>query len=271
MQHKLCILAGGGRLPALLIEACEQASRPFVVFAIKGQAKAGDFEGISSVHWHRLGAGRSIVNDLKRLEVKNLILAGSIRRPGLLQLLPDPWTLAKALRSRAMAKGDDGLLRVVAAIFEEQGIQVIGVPDVAPSLLTPNGVLTSTAPSASGQADIEVARSAARELGRKDIGQAVVARNGRVVAREDRRGTDAMLISISGQVEGGGVLAKCVKPGQDRRLDLPAIGVNTVRYAHDAGLAGIVVDAGASLIIDRDATIAAANDVGLFIVGASDE
>ena len=271
MQPKLCILAGAGHLPSLLIKACETASRPFVVIAFRGQAKPEDFASVPNVSWHRLGAGRAILDEILNLGVREVILAGAIRRPGLVSLWPDFWTLRKLLRSKALNRGDDGLLRFVASLFEGDGIQVVGVPDVAPELLTPTGQLTICGPDDDAANDVKIAREAAKELGRMDVGQAVVARSGRIIAHEDRRGTDVMLRRIENPGVPTGVLAKCIKPGQDRRMDLPAIGVDTVRNASLAGLRGIAVDAGASLIIERDATLDAANDAGIFIIGVDDE
>jgi len=271
MQPKLGILAGGGRLPALLIEACEKTSRPYAVIAFRGQVTPEAISMAEEIRWHRLGAGRAILDDLKRMDVTEVTLAGAIRRPGLMALMPDFWTLRRLLSSGALRKGDDGLLRFVAGLLENAGIKVVGTRDIAPDLLTPNGVLTNTAPDEASLHDIDVAREAARELGRQDIGQAVVARDGAVIAREDRRGTDAMLSDIEHPSNSAGVLVKCLKPGQDRRMDLPTIGENTVRQAKAAGLKGIALDANSSMIVDREATVESANRAGLFIIGLNDD
>lgn len=272
MPRKLCILAGGGRLPGLLVENCERHRRPYAVIAFRDQANADDFSTVSEIAWHRLGAGRAILRSLRTFAAEDVVLVGSIRRPGLFALMPDWWTLWVAITTRALSKGDDGLLRIVARLFESDTRRVVGIADVAPELLTPSGVLTTLQPSEADHRDIDIATQTARDLGNDDIGQAAAARAGNVIAREDRHGTDAMLKKIAAPAENAlGVLAKCVKPGQDRRLDLPAIGPDTVANVAAAGLKGIVLDAGASLIIDHDETIAAADAAGIFIVGRPHE
>ena len=137
-----------------------------------------------------------------------------------------------------------------------------------PELLSPQGPVGALTPSADDQADIDAAVHAALDLGTQDKGQAAVARDAQVVALEEQDGTDAMLTRLikSGQARGG-VLAKMTKPGQERRADLPAIGRKTVENAHAAGLKGIVVEAGGSLIVGREAVVAAADALGLFVVG----
>ncbi len=265
MPRKLGILAGGGRLPRLLIDACVAQARPYAVIAFEGQA---DPANVVDEHttWCRLGAGALILKTLKRNSVEDVVLAGSIRRPNWRELRPDLWGAGFLLRTAALAKGDDGLLRELLKVFEERGMTVIGADDVAPDLVTPTGCRTQHRPSETERKDIRIAAAAARDLGRADKGQAAVAANGQVVALENQSGTDAMLSNIGDQARGG-VLVKCAKPEQDLRVDLPAVGPSTVAHAHAAGLAGIAIEAGRSLLIDGDTVVAEADRLGLFVLG----
>ena len=271
MPRKLGILAGGGRLPALLIDACRAADRPVSVVAFRHHADAAALASYAAdgihVAWRRLGNGAGILDALAGQGVEDVILAGSIRRPGLWQLFPDFWTLRLLLRTGALAKGDDGLLRILIEALADKGMRVVGVSEAAPTLLTPAGCLTRRLPDDDDNRNIVAARAAARELGRRDIGQAAAARHGKVIAEETRAGTDVMLAAVHGDGKAAGVLVKCFKPQQDPRVDLPTIGLGTVEAVRRAGLKGIAVESGHSLIIDREATIAAADAADLFIVG----
>jgi UDP-2,3-diacylglucosamine hydrolase len=260
-------------LPARLVEACEVRRRPYFVIAIIGQADPSVVaEGGRTLRphaWVRLGAGGKMLRLLRAAEVREVVMAGSIRRPSLAELRPDLWTLRFLARSGAGNAKDNAALSAIVAALEEEGFRVLAVDDVMPEVLAPSGVCGRVSPTDAARRDIKAGIEAARELGLRDEGQGVVVRDGIVVAREDAAGTDAMLVRCRPPRSGaaGGVLVKMAKPGQERRADLPAIGVQTVENAKAAGLSGIAVEAGAALIIDRDAVCRAADAAGLFIVG----
>ena len=257
-MSRLGIIAGGGTLPQRLIDACRQSQRPCFVLGLKGQTQ------IPVDEWVSLGQTGRAISVLKAHGVDKVVLAGGVRHPWLLSLRPD-WRTVRALFNLGRAAlGDDRLLRAVAGELKKDGLSVVGAHEIDPSLLMLRGVLGKIVPDERQLADISRGIAAARELGRADRGQAAVVRAGEVVGVEDSRGTDALL----GRVKGGGaVLVKACKPGQDRRFDLPAVGVRTVRRAHDAGLSGIAAEAGASLLIEREETIAEADRLGLFVYG----
>ena len=260
-------------MPVLLLEHCRKATVPVTVVAFKGHARPEDFtHADTKVSWHRLGGGAAILGRLADEGVSDVVLAGSVRRPGFFELLPDPWSLWLLLGTSALWRGDDGLLRVLVKALEQRGIRVVGIADVAPDMLTPEGTLTTIRPDDVSRRDLVIAVEAARRHGIRDLGQAAVVRAGEVVALEGRGGTDAMLRELSPNRGAGpvGVLVKCVKPQQDHRTDLPTIGPDTVVHAVRAGLVGIAVDAGASIIVDRGATLDAAEAAGLFVVGLAD-
>ena len=171
--------------------------------------------------------------------------------------------------------GDIAVLNGVIQIFEEEGFQVVGVQKYAPELLVEGGILTKSKPNTLSNSDISIAMNVAKSLGDFDIGQSVVVVGGRVIAVEAAEGTDMILqrcielretqrVNWDGMQ---GVLAKCVKQEQDLRVDLPTIGPETIRRVSAANLAGVVVSANTVLIIEREQTIAVANDTNVFIQG----
>ena len=266
---KLGILAGGGPLPRLLIQACQNDKRQVFVIAFQGQCDPQTVLGVDHA-WVRLGRTGKAIELLHANKVEQLVMAGYIQKPSLRQLMPDAKTL-KFIAEGLFSKGDDSLLSAIVHNLEsEENFTFVGVQDVLPDLLTPQGVLGRVHPSDDDLKAIDLAVKAALDLGAKDTGQAAVAGLNGLIALEERSGTDALLKNLIGNKEAKGcVLAKMCKPGQEKRADLPTVGVVTVEHAHNAGLAGIVVEAGASLIIDRLAVIQAADRAGLFLVGVT--
>ncbi|HAX91234.1 MAG TPA: DUF1009 domain-containing protein [Rhodospirillaceae bacterium] len=197
-------------------------------------------------------------------------MIGRVRRPSIAELKPDWLTLKLLTKIGINALGDDGLLRGVGKALEEEcGVRVVGVADVFADILAPEGALTKTQVDEQSGEDIKRAVEIARTLGQLDIGQAVIVQQGIVLGVEAIEGTDALIAraALVRREGGGGVLVKLAKPQQDNRFDLPTIGLDTVQNVHAAGLSGIAVEAGRSLILDREKTIEAADMLGIFIVG----
>ena len=261
---KLGIVAGAGTLPGLLAAACRAEGRPYFVLGLNGFA---DDDALGQVPdaCIRIGeAGRGF--DLMRAAgVGEVVMAGAVRRPKFSDLRPDLKTAAFYARIAGRTIGDDTLLRAVIAEIEREGFSVVGADQVLSSLLAPSGAFGVHRPDAAAERDIKVGIAAALELGRDDLGQAVIVRNGGVVAREDTEGT-AALIARSGA---GGVLIKMKKLQQDRRADLPAIGTETVAQASAAKLSGIAVEAGGTLVLGLPAVREAADAAGIFVVGVA--
>ncbi len=269
MAAKLGILAGAGELPLRVIEACRAAERPFFVLAFEGSADPALVADVPHA-WVRVGAAGEGLRLLRENGVEELVMAGAVRRPSLLQLRPD-WRTAKFFaRVSYRALGEDGLLRsVIRELEEAEGFRVVGADSLLGPALAPQGALGRLAPDEAAQQDIALGFRIVRALGALDIGQAAVVQQGLVLGLEAIEGTDA-LIDRCGALrrEGpGGVLVKGMKPGQERRADLPTIGPHTVARAQAAGLGGIAVEAGATLVLDRAATVAAADRAGLCLVG----
>jgi UDP-2,3-diacylglucosamine hydrolase len=265
---RLGIVAGGGGLPRRLVEACRAAGRDIFVLALEGAADPETVESVAHA-WCRLGAAARGLALLRENNVTELVLAGGVRRPSIAMLRPD-WRAAKLFaRIGYKALGDDGLLSAIVGEFEREGFRVIGADQLLVSGLAPEGVLGSLRPDAQALADIEHGERIARALGALDIGQAVVVQQGLVLGVEAIEGTDALLRRCAGlRREGpGGVLVKVEKPGQEQRADRPTIGAQTVALGAEAGLRGIAVEAGATIVLDRDEVISAADRTGLFVIG----
>jgi DUF1009 family protein len=265
---KLGVLAGGGQLPVRVIEACRAAGREFFVLAFEGHTDPATV--VDTPHaWVRLGAVGEALRRLHDAQVEEVVLAGPVRRPSLDDLRPD-WRGAMFLaKVGARAFGDDGLLSAVVKELEHEGFRVVGADDVFGNLRTPLGPCGTLIPDAASEGDIRRGIDVLLAIGPLDIGQAVVVQQGIVLGIEAIEGTDALLDRCGGLRRSGrgGVLVKIAKPGQERRVDLPTIGPGTVQRAAAGGLAGIALEAGRSLIIDRTAVVRAADEAGLFVVG----
>lgn len=265
---KLGIVAGAGGLPRRLIEACRAAERDVFVLALEGAAEPATVEGVAHA-WCPIGAAGRGLALLRENHVAELVLAGGVRRPSLAALRPD-WRAAKFFaRVGYRALGDDGLLSAVVAELEREGFRVIGPDQVLDAGLAPEGVLGRVRPDAQAMADIAHGQRVARALGALDIGQAVVVQQGLVLGVEAIEGTDELLRRCAAlRREGvGGALVKTEKPGQEQRADRPTIGPQTVALAAAAGLRGIAVEAGATIVLDRSEAVGAADRAGLFIIG----
>jgi UDP-2,3-diacylglucosamine hydrolase len=263
----LGIIAGGGTLPRRLIEACRAADIDFFVLALEGATDPQTVDGAPHA-WCRLGALATAFGLLRNRGVTDLVLAGGVRRPSLMELRPD-WRAAKFLaRVGYRALGDDGLLSAFVKELEHEGFRVVGAHQLLEAAM-PEGPLGAVAPDDDAATDIAYGLRIARALGALDIGQAVVVQQGLVLGVEAIEGTDALLRRCASlRREGpGGILVKVEKPGQERRADLPTIGPNTVVLAAETGLRGIAAQAGATLLLDRDEVVRAADRTGLFVVG----
>ena len=262
---KLGIIAGGGALPGLLVLACRAAERSHYVLGLVGFADDALLP-CPADSWIRLGEAGKGFAALKSAGVEEVVMAGAVQRPKLSELKTDLKGAAMLARIAGRAVlGDDSLLSAVVGEIENEGFRVVGADSLLFELLAPKGVLGRHVPDDRAHRDIAAGFVAAKELGKVDVGQAVVVQDGAVTASEGADGTDSML----GRVKGG-TLVKVKKPQQERRVDLPTVGPETVRNAIAAGLAGIAVEAGHTFMLDRARMITMADEAGLFIVGVSD-
>ena len=265
----LALIAGQGRLPVVLAEAMETAGRSFRIFQLEGfvaDNPAG--RDIPTFAIEELG---SFLGQLVSDGFDQVCFAGAIRRPPINPSRIDAATKPLVGRIQlAISSGDDGALRVVAELFEERGLTVVAAQDVVPGLLPDAGVLTAAKPQGHHDADIARAQGVIKECGEKDLGQACVIAGGQVLAIEEMPGTDFMLATLDRAEAAdapthGGILFKAAKPDQDRRMDLPTIGVGTISGVQKAGLVGIVIPAGEVLVIDLPDVVQACDTAGLFL------
>ena len=272
MATKLGIIAGGGTLPALIAAACEATERPYVVIALEGITEKDWLEGRPH-HWIRLGAPGQGFRHLRDAGAEELVMIGAVRRPSIVSLRPDAWLAGRILRlgKAAFNVGDDAFMRLIDSELQAEGFRVIGADGVLSGLVATAGLYGRVRPDAQAEADIARGLEVARGIGALDVGQAVVVQQGFVLGVEAVEGTDALLARCATlRREGvGGVLIKACKPRQDRRFDLPTVGPTTIENAARAGLRGIAVEAGGTLVVDRDRVIAAADAAGLFIAGVA--
>jgi DUF1009 family protein len=273
-MERLGLVAGAGTLPVEVARKCLDAGRPLYVVRLKSLAEAelDDYPGGEA----GLTEFGKIFKLLRDAGCKTVCMAGIVHRPEFRTLIPDlkGAALLPGLMLAAR-KGDDALLRAVVVAFEKEGFKVEGPQDVVGGMTLGAGPLGRHAPGKEHQEDIAKALEIARAIGALDIGQGAVVADGLVLAVEAQEGTDAMLrrcAQLPEAIRGKpgdprGVLAKAPKPIQERRVDLPTIGLATVHRVAAAGLAGIVGEAGGVIVLDREAVIEEADSLGLFIVG----
>jgi DUF1009 family protein len=266
----LALVAGRGAVPGRVLAACEAAGRAVTVCGVTGF----DAELPRNDRPVRLETLGSLIAALRDAGVGEVCLCGAVQRPAIDPAAIDAATrpLLERLQGALVAGGDDAALRMLVGVFEEAGLRVLGAHDLAPDLLPPEGVPTRARPGPAHAPDAGRGAAVLAALGRADLGQACVVRAGQVIAVEALPGTDWMLQSLAAtppdlpsDLARGGLLYKAPKPGQDRRVDLPAIGPRTIAGAARAGLDGIVIEAGGVMVVDLPATVAAADAAGLFL------
>jgi hypothetical protein len=275
----LAIICGGGSFPGAVADAVMQRGRRPVMFGIKGWADATVIERYAH-HWIAIGQAGRFFRLAKAENCREVLFIGTVLRPPITQLRLD-WQTIKAMPGlvRAYRGGDDKLISGVAKIAENGGLKVVGVKDVAPEVFVPEGVLGRCQPTERDRTDIARALKVIAALGPFDVGQAAIVADNNVLAVEGAEGTDNLLARIAelrrlGRVTlppGVGVLVKAPKPGQDRRFDLPSIGPRTIENVARAGLAGLAVTAGSTMIAEPEKVTAAADREGIFFAGVRED
>jgi hypothetical protein len=272
--RKVAIIAGGGDLPVTLAQHCAEAGIEYYVARIVGMAApalnahpGADFG---------LGEMGGRFKAIKEAGCDAVSLVGIVKRPDFSSLKLDARGMMMMPKIIAAAKdGDDALLRVLVAECEKENLKVLGAEEVVSGLLANAGALGAIAPGPEHQADIEKAAAIAAAIGALDIGQGCVVCDGLVLAVEAAEGTDAMLTRVAALPEAirgkagarRGVLVKRTKPAQERRIDLPTLGLATIEKAAAAGLAGVAMEAGGALLLQRQDMLARADALGLFVYG----
>lgn len=274
----IAIVCGGGSIPGAVAEAIARSGRRPIMLAIRGWADPKLVERYTH-HWIAIGQAGRLFRLAKAEGCREAVFIGTLGRPALRQIRLDFRTICMMPRIiRAFAGGDDRLLSSIAKLAEDGGLRIIGVKEVAPDIIAPAGALGRQQPTARDRSDIRRAMDVIAALGPFDVGQAAVVANNHVLALEAAEGTDNLLVRIAelrqqGRVttpQGVGVLVKAPKSTQDHRFDLPTIGPQTVANVIKAGLAGIAVAAGDSMVADAVEVVAAADGAKIFIVGVGE-
>ncbi len=256
----LALIAGRGQLPAVLVDCLGEL--PFVA-----SLEGFDPELLVPDRRFRLEHLGTLIAELKELGVTEVCFAGAVSRPAIDPSAIDAATMPLVPKIKAaLGAGDDGALRAVLAIFEEAGFSIRAADEIVPALLPRPGVVTTRPVEDQHRVDAQRAADIVAGLGALDIGQSCVVKQGQVLAIEGRYGTDWMLESLRVRPDGqGGIFYKAKKPGQDRRIDLPVIGVDTVAGAAGAGLDGLVIECGGVMVLDLAAATRDADEAGLFL------
>lgn len=273
----LGIICGGGSVPFAVAEAVAGRGRKVVLLPLIGWA---DEQAVRRYphHWVHLGQFGRICRLARNAGCRDLVFIGTLIRPSPWKCRLDWLTLKFTPQIlRAFRGGDDHLLSSIGRLFESQGFRLLGAHEVAPEILVAEGPLGSRKPSARDLEDIKLGLAVLAAAGPFDVGQAAVVANGHVIALEAIEGTDQMLARVAelrrnGRLRappGAGILVKAPKPGQDRRFDLPAVGPPTVENAAHAGLAGIAIVAGGTVMAEPQRMAKLADEAGIFVVGVT--
>jgi hypothetical protein len=269
------LIAAGGVMPFAVADSLIARGINPVFFALRGACDPVRVERFRH-HWISVGQIGKAVKLFRAENCRDLVFIGTLVRPALSEIRLDWGTLRVLGRLWAAFRGgDDHLLSGIGRILEQDGFRMVGIKDVAPDLLMPEGCLTRAAPDEGAAADIAKGRDVLRALSPFDIGQATVVIDGHVVGVEDIEGTDGLLARVArlraeGRIRASaarGVLVKAPKSGQDLRFDLPTLGPRTIEGAAAAKLAGIAIVAGNTMVVEPQIMIEAADAAGLFVTG----
>lgn len=244
-----------------MLQACEAQGIECAVVGFKGYT-----DQVQPHFLTRIGASGSIVKWLKAQDVEDIVFIGSVKRPTVLDLWPDWFTAKFFFNVWRNSLGDSGLLSAARKTLEEQGFQLHGVHKFLPEILMLEGVLGAVGRQDRVLLDIQLGLKSSQELGAQDIGQAVIVKDGSVIGLEDKHGTSAL---IKKHGVAGAILVKTCKPQQDVDLDLPTIGPETAQLCADVGMAGIVGQAGHTIIVDLAEVISIADKNDLFVLGVT--
>ncbi len=272
----VAVIAGGGAFPFMVARGARRGGCRVVVLGIRGLADPDLRHEADLFEWVAIARLGAMVRRLTQLNVKRCILAGSVKKTDMygrfriLRHLPD-WTTMRLWFFKVADKRTDTLLRTVADYMASKGITLESCVQYCPEDLAPEGVLTDLQPTAAQVRDMEFGWSIAKEMGRLDIGQSVAVKEQEVIAVEAIEGTDRM-IERAGQLcaHGGWTHVKVAKPDQDMRFDVPTIGPATIENLHRHGAKMLVVEAGRTLMVEREKMLTAARQYGIVVIGRRD-
>lgn len=269
-KEKLAIIAGKGELPKMIIKKCQQQDREFLVILIENEPSNSDFTEFNP---HIIGFGEisKALEILKTNNVKELVFAGGVTKPSMAGMKVDrkgAFLVSKILGNKFF--GDNNLLSTIINFFEKEGFKVVGADQIIDDLVAKKGVLGSVKLSSEMQKDIEIGHHALEVMSDLDIGQSIVVQQKQIVGVEAIEGTDALIKRCKDlQFKQGSkmVLVKMKKQNQNTKIDLPALGVQTIENLANSGFAGVAVQANYCLIINQKEVIKLADEKGIFVIG----
>ncbi len=264
----LGIIAGGGNLPRKMADHFDSSGNRIFFIAIRGVTEPETVEGRAH-SWIKLGQVQKALDEMLKAGVQKVAMAGPIKRPALSSLDLDSRASKMLVRGGLKIFGDDGLLTSVVNEIEKEGMNVIGIDEILSCLLTKKGLIAGPQLDSTAVKDVERGVQVLYQLGRSDVGQSIAVQEGLVLALEAIEGTDQM-IKRAGELKRdilGPILVKISKPYQERRVDLPTIGLDTVHNALAAGFRGIALEANATLLLEKNNVVELANKKDFFITG----
>lgn len=268
-SEPIAIFAGRGALPKMLIENCQKNGRKFLLFLLESEDYEVDYSALSPIKLHYGSVGK-FLEILQQNQIKNLIFIGAVNKPSFSEIKVDKKgaiLLAKIIASKIL--GDDAVLRAVINFFEKEGLKIVKIDEFLNDIVAKKSVLTKLQPTAQSLADIDLARKAIRTMSEFDIGQSVIVAQKQIIAVEAAEGTDAMIkrcgdLNIAFKKDA--ILVKMKKLNQSGKVDLPTIGVDTIKNCKLHGINGIAIQAGVTLIIDKGEVAKLADESGIFLI-----
>ena len=265
---KLAIVAGDGSLPVQVIEKCIELGKPYSLIVINehGDEVLKKFKSDFILHLNKIGNAIKFARDN---DIDEIIMIGGIRRPPIKSMVPDLWTTKFLAKNTNKILGDNSILSSLAKALEVEGFKIIAIENILSNILSKKGVMGKISPGKSHLKDIKIGYKIAKSIGELDIGQSLVIEDGVILALEAVEGTSEMISRVEKymKLSGEAILVKVLKTHQDKRIDRPTIGSDTVKQIARRGLAGIVLEANEVLIIDYKETISMANKNNIFIKG----
>jgi DUF1009 family protein len=259
------LIAGNGDCPFLVLEGARSRGIEMAVIAIREEASPELERRTSRLHWVSLGELSRTIELLHQEGVKHAVMAGQVKHNKIFSAIRPDWKLAKLLLTLP-SKNTDSLIGAVARVLADEGIELVDSTKFLGALLPAAGILTRRAPDQTESADINYGRAIAQQIAALDLGQTVVVRDRACVAIEAMEGTDETIERAARIVAGQRlVVVKVSKPAQDMRFDVPVVGLRTIEVMHRANATALALDAGKTLLFDRDALIAAADEAGISI------
>jgi DUF1009 family protein len=268
---KLGLIAGNGRFPFLVLEAARAQGHQVTVIATKGEAftdlDAAAGAAGAAIHWISLGELGLCIKLLNAAGVSHAVMAGQVKHTQIFSSGIKPDATFMALLATLPFRSTDGLIGAVARLLRSHGIELIDSTSLLKPLLATAGVMTERSPTQEERQDFEFGYKMADAIAGLDIGQTIAVKHKAVVAVEAMEGTDEV-IGRAGFLAGPGVrIIKVAKPNQDMRFDVPVVGLATIQAMRVAGASALSVDAGKTLMFERDALFASANEAGITVFG----